>query len=184
MSADLLIDADPPCYQSARELAALVALYRARRPARVLEVGTYYGGTLRHWLAADWRPAVVSVDLPAIPPPIGRWQAWAAASGATLTTLTGSSHDPQVIGRAGALGPYDWILIDADHTYAAVKADWETYRAMAAPGAIVALHDINPRPDGYGVDRLWAEIRASGARCLEINAGLPGLCGLGLVFVD
>lgn len=181
MIEDLLIDADPPCYQSARELAVLYALVALRRPARVLEVGSFHGGTLERWIAAAAPGGhVVSMDLPVIRQPVNRWQAWADAVDVRLTVLTGSSHDPRIIRQAADCGPYDFILIDADHTEWAVRADWATYRPMVAQGGLIALHDINERP-GYGVSALWAELRAA-ERAVEINAGLPGLCGIGVVF--
>jgi predicted O-methyltransferase YrrM len=38
------------------------------------------------------------------------------------------------------------LFIDGDHSYAAVKADWEAYKGFLKPGALVIFHD-------YG----WAE---------------------------
>lgn len=38
------------------------------------------------------------------------------------------------------------LFIDGDHSYAGVKADWETYKGFLKPGSIVIFHD-------YG----WAE---------------------------
>jgi len=40
----------------------------------------------------------------------------------------------------------DILFIDGDHSYAGVKADWETYKGFLKPGATVIFHD-------YG----WAE---------------------------
>jgi hypothetical protein len=54
-------------------------------------------------------------------------------------------------------GPYDVLLIDGDHSYEGVKADWDNYMPMVLPGGLVILHDIeNPR---FGVGRLWQERR-------------------------
>lgn len=44
------------------ELAQVLELYRDRRPKRVLEIGTWQGGTLREWMSGD-PDLVVSVDL-------------------------------------------------------------------------------------------------------------------------
>lgn len=35
----------------------------------------------------------------------------------------------------------DILFIDGDHSYIAVKADWETYKAFLRPGSIVIFHD-------------------------------------------
>ena len=46
------------------ELAQMVALYRERKPARVLEIGSWDGGTMRVWLteAAPYAK-IAAVDL-------------------------------------------------------------------------------------------------------------------------
>lgn len=35
----------------------------------------------------------------------------------------------------------DLLFIDGDHSYSAVKADWDTYKAFLVPGSIVVFHD-------------------------------------------
>ena len=35
-----------------------------------------------------------------------------------------------------------FMLIDGDHSYEGVKADWETYKAFLHPGSVVVFHDI------------------------------------------
>src|SRR4029078_2145708 len=48
------------------ELQALVGMVRRLRPARVVEIGSYKGGTLFCWIAVARPDAhIVSVDLPA-----------------------------------------------------------------------------------------------------------------------
>jgi hypothetical protein len=80
------------------------------------------------------------------------------------------------------------VFIDADHTAAAVRADWDNYRLMVADGGVIVFHDILPRP-GYGVSDLWAEIKAApGSRCVEITQnsvepGHEGLCGTGVAWL-
>jgi predicted O-methyltransferase YrrM len=75
------------------------------------------------------------------------------------------------------------VFIDADHGEAAVRADWAAYAPLCAPGGVVVLHDINPRPD-YGVSALWRDLQAAGEVTQEINAraGWPHPCGLGIVY--
>jgi predicted O-methyltransferase YrrM len=151
-------------FQTPFELEVMLTLFDRKQPERVLEIGSWQGGTLWHWLqTAD---VVVAVDdqmrLAA------QWYEWALDAGSTLELLHGSSQDPDIIDKARSFGPYDWVLIDADHTYGAVKNDWENYRGMVASGGIVLFHDILPRPD-YGVDQVWAEVKAElGAQTVEI----------------
>jgi len=62
------LDTPVPVLQNQSELAELIALYRDRKPKRTLEVGTYHGGTLYHWLRHAPRGAtVVSVDSYTVP---------------------------------------------------------------------------------------------------------------------
>lgn len=98
--------------------------------------------------------------------------------------LLGDSTDPAIIERVKGYGPYDAILIDGDHTYEGVKADWEAYRDLAP---IIAFHDIVGEGQfervthrGVEVPKLWAEIKASGANVVEFVS--PGSAmGIGLV---
>jgi hypothetical protein len=61
-------------------------------------------------------------------------------------------------------GPFDCVLIDGDHRYAAVKRDFETYRFMARK--LIAFHDIagdgQTTSDGsmpVEVPILWRELK-------------------------
>lgn len=38
-------------------------------------------------------------------------------------------------------GPMDFVFIDGDHSYEAVRDDWEAWSPLLAPDGIVALHD-------------------------------------------
>ncbi len=45
--------------------------------------------------------------------------------------------------------PLDWVYIDGDHTYEAVKADLEAFRRVIRPGGVIA-------GDDYGVEGWWS----------------------------
>jgi cephalosporin hydroxylase len=165
--------------QTPFELEQMVNLCRTLNPKRILEVGVWHGGTLREWLRlAD---TVVAVDNQMLDPTT--WQQWAAEEGADLMLIHGDSHHPDVIAAVAALGPYDFALLDADHSYGGVRADWLNYGPHAD---VVAFHDILPRPDAQ-VDRLWAEIK-QGRRTVEIVGTEPvehmdnPVAGVGVVF--
>lgn len=170
-------------FQTPFELERMLALFAEKKPARVLEIGSWQGGTLWHWLQTA--KVVVSVD--DVMRCAGDWQRWADESKAKLHLLQGFSQTPEIIEQAAALGPYGFMLIDGDHTYDAVKADWENYRSMMEPGGIMLFHDILPRP-GYGVDLVWNEIRdVVGAQTVEIletsTPDDPRWGGLGCVWL-
>lgn len=150
----------------------------------VLEVGCYEGGTLWHWL----QTAAVVVAVDDEMREYHGWHAWADEVPAELHTIKGSSHDQDIIRRAEELGPYDFIFIDADHTYEAVVEDYIQYAPMLAPGGCIAFHDILPRAN-YGVADVWAAVKATdGVRYVEIakNATEPGNegpCGIGVAWL-
>lgn len=183
-------DDDPavPVFQRPTEFEALLSIYRQRRPRRILEVGTYYGGTLKQWLkTAPPGAVVVSIDTYAHPQADNRhrYGEWTPA-GVELSVLAGRSDDPAIIAAVQALAPFDWIFIDADHTYPAVCSDWYAYRAMAAPGAVVAFHDIltHAAHPEIEVGRLWGEIIAAGYHTevlIEDAAAKWG--GIGVVYL-
>lgn len=162
------------------ELRHLLETFEILRPRRILEVGAWHGGTLWHWLR--WADHVVVVDDEMRK--ADEWQQWADDGLAELYLLQGDSRDPELVAKAQELGPYDFVFIDGDHRYEAVRADWANFSPMAR---VVAFHDILPRP-GYGVSELWSEVKATpGARYMEIcqNETLPGNegpCGIGILW--
>ncbi len=124
------------------ELDKLCALYRKRKPKRVLEIGTWYGGTLRKWLLhAQPNATVVCVDLDH-PNPVA-YEEWKQPD-TELTALTGDSQSEHVSDQIREHGPYDWIFIDGDHVEEGVDADVRLAWEVAAPGATILLHDIDP----------------------------------------
>lgn len=175
----------PLAQQTTWEFEQLLEIVDARIPEAMLEVGVYEGGTLTYWLEAA--ELVVAIDDTMRAPGPEVWQQWADHAGSDLHLLHGDSHDQPIIEQAAELGPYQFVFIDADHRYEAVKQDWQNYSPMVAPGGIVAFHDIVARR-GYGVAELWAEIKAvPGTRWMEIvqtvAASDEKKCGIGVVWM-
>lgn len=175
-----------PIFQRDWEFAQLLDMYRTRRPMRTLEIGTYHGGTLYHWLKnAPHGARVVTVDdYTAGVDNRGLYDDWRPPV-VDLVIVYGDSQDDATVDLVRQSGPYDWIAIDADHYEASVEADWSNYSSMAAPGAIVALHDIMPTSqDWIQVDRVWRRIQRRGYVTQEIvcDAGLDW-SGWGLVYM-
>lgn len=162
-----------PIFQWEDEFTRLLDLYRERQPRRVLEIGTYYGGTLYHWLTNAQPAVVVTVDSYAVGVDNrAMYDDWRPA-GTRLVVIDGDSRDPDVIEAVRRRGPFDWTFIDAGHYYAEVKADWDNYAAMRASGGLVILHDILPptqRHPEIEVARLWEELKAAGYDTTEIVA--------------
>lgn len=157
--------------QKRAELARLLEIADARfeglgRPPRILEVGSYMGGTLCAWRRM-WPDAfVVAVDLPDPPDrPI-------VAHGAHL--IVGDSHDvatarlvvdrlmTDVRGRGLATEEewgVDMLFLDGDHSLPSVWRDLELYGPMISPGGLLAMHDVTPYDEGkspaLGAELAW-----------------------------
>lgn len=177
-----LLDTPVPLLQHHGEFSRLLDLYRATQPQRVLEVGTYHGGTLYHWLhEAQPGATIVSIDSYATGVDNSSlYPSW-AADNVELIVIRGDSNHPDTAIEAAAHGPYDWIYIDGDHTLPAVTQDWQTYSPLAAPGAIIVLHDITPSSDpSIQVAPLWQRIREQ-HHTIELTE--DGGWGIGVVFM-
>jgi len=73
-------------------------------------------------------------------------------------------------------GQFDMILIDGDHTYEGVKADWDNYFPKLKSGGIICLHDTFA--ESFGVKQLWEERR--GELLFSDNFGVKQGVGIGV----
>ena len=151
-----------PIFQWEPEFSTLLALYRNYKPKSVLEVGTYHGGTLYHWLQNSRKGTrIVSVDSFVMGVDNRHlYDDW-NTSGADLHTVVGDSSNPDTIAAVEELGPFEWLFIDGGHYYQEVKADWENYGPMVKRGGVVCFHDILTHPSWPSIEvgRLWEEIK-------------------------
>ena len=201
-----------PLLQSAGEFGALLDLYRALRPQTVLEIGSLFGGTLWHWMRyAPPNALILNIDAlvstqddryaPQKAGHDGLWAEWASSFGVDLKTFNGSSNDfatlaavrAALIERCGAdctlsrssdiHAGLDFLFLDGDHSYPAVKFDYIHYGSLVQPGGLIALHDVLDRPTSQ-VARLWREIVQSGVKTCELieSPDQPEM-GIGVVFV-
>ncbi len=168
-----------PCLQREAEFSQLLELYRERAPKTVLEIGTYYGGTLYHWLQnATPGTKVVSVDSYVTDVdnrPL--YEGW-MLEGVDLAVVEGDTRNPAVINLVDRLSPtYDWVFIDAGHLYDEVRHDWVTFGALCT--GVVCFHDILYKD----VARLWAEIKAEFEAREIISDPTTEWHGIGCVFM-
>jgi len=181
--------------QNPAEVVELVRVVAARRPRHVLEIGTARGGTLFLLAESSADDAhLVSLDLPR-----GRngggypeWKASIYRSFARgrkrITLLRGNSHMSQsrdAVGRLAGPDGFDLIMIDADHSCAGVKTDFDLYAPLLAPGGMLVMHDIleNRFDPEIDVAPFWQEVKMRYRDTREIVADPDqGNFGIGLVF--
>ncbi len=175
-----------PIFQWTAEFENLLALYKWLKPKKVLEVGTYHGGTLYHWLQNGKPEVVVTVDSYGVGVDNRHlYQNWVKA-GTQLVVIDGDSRDHNTVSLADEHGPYDWVFIDAGHYYPEVKDDWDNYGPQAKKRGVVCFHDILPpnhvHPE-IEVAQLWEEIKQDHIT-LEIVANRQALWGgIGVVLL-
>ncbi|MEY3499561.1 MAG: hypothetical protein RL308_1230 [Bacteroidota bacterium] len=64
----------------------------------------------------------------------------------------------------------DLIHIDGLHTYEAVLNDYNLWRPKLSKNGIILFHDISEKRDGFGVWKLWEEIKSEiGNHCFSFN---------------
>lgn len=77
-----------------------------------------------------------------------------------LILIAGNTRSQRTIDLSKKLGPYDFIFIDADHTYEGVKFDFENYSPLLNDDGVVGFHDIDC-PDWPGINKFWNELKKS-----------------------
>ena len=169
-------------------------LVAACHPRLLVELGTHNGASY-----AAFCDAVLASGLPTRAAAIDTWQGDAQAGfysdnvyedlkafhdpryGAFSTLIRASFDD--ALGGFGD-GSIDLLHIDGEHSYAAVRHDFETWKPKLSDRAVVLFHDSQVRQAGYGVGQLWAELRlsypgfeflhASGLGVLGVGSRIPG----------
>lgn len=162
-----------PIFQWVKEFQVAIDLYQRVQPESVLEVGTYHGGTLYHWLTNAVKGArIVTLDSYAVGVDNRHlYDEWVRED-VTLTVLEGDSNSLETAAKVAEHAPFEWAFIDAGHYYNEVYTDWELYRPMVREGGVALFHDILPPSQEHPeieVARLWEEIKAE-YNCLEIVA--------------
>jgi predicted O-methyltransferase YrrM len=98
-----------------------------------------------------------------------------AADPVVVDLMNGQSGQPELLQKVAAIvdakiikgnsrevhtqieSQFNMILIDGDHSYEGVKADWDNYFPKLKSGGIICLHDTFN--NSFGVKQLWEEVR-------------------------
>jgi predicted O-methyltransferase YrrM len=160
--------------QNPDELAAFIKILKDYGVKSYLEVGCKFGGSL--WRIGNSLPVgarIVAVDLPhgdtsfkETLPHLQHCVGALKSKGYDSHLIIGDSTAPDIIEKVYALGPFDAVFIDANHTEKYVICDWMNYRKVTK---LIAFHDINfSRPNGMApgkkpieVPKVWNEIKLS-----------------------
>lgn len=151
-----------PVIQLPQDLIALQEVIWRVQPKVIIETGVARGGSLVFYasllqlLGGDRRVVGIEVELRAHNRaaieghPMAKW----------ITLVDGSSVDPAVVSRVGALaadGPVV-VVLDSNHTREHVRAELEAYAPMVQAGGYLVVLDtlIEHMPAELYGDRPWA----------------------------
>ena len=113
----------------------------------IVEIGVYEGVSsrlLRETMAPDG--TLWCVD-PFFPGRLGFSFGLSIARSEVAKSKNGEVHFVTKLSHDAAQGwpePIDMVFIDADHSYEAVKQDWDDWSPHVVPGGVIALHDSFP----------------------------------------
>lgn len=72
---------------------------------------------------------------------------------------------------------YGYIYLDGNHSYEGCRYDFEQSVSIAAPGALIVLHDVAVVQPGFGVNSLFSELDEK----LYSKILIPAWPGLGII---
>ena len=179
--------------QDFTEFSQFLDLIKKHQIRSYLEIGSKHGGSF--WRISSSLPRgarVVSVDLPHGDTSFKESEPHLRACVQELRKLGYDAHlfltdstDEKTVESVRNLGPFDLVLIDANHTEPYVRKDWANYGNLAR---IVAFHDISwqERPNykkmPIHVPKVWNEIKTQ-FKHVEIR-NCPRDNGIGILFRD
>ena len=179
MSLNINLLNHPICFTNPRRLTPLsgwhehipfaMFLIDILKPNVIVELGTHYGDSY-----SSFCQAVYELNLTTRCYAVDTWK------GDTHSGFYGpdvlaefQSHHDRLYGNFSRLikstfdealqnfsdGTIDLLHIDGYHTYEAVKHDFESWVPKMSQYGVILLHDINVREKGFGVWKLWDELK-------------------------
>jgi predicted O-methyltransferase YrrM len=177
-----------PILQNEWEFSILYDLFFKLDPKNILEIGTFFGGTLWYWLNEGFRDTVCVIDLP-ITHNDQRyfkmveckklWTSW-LDNVTDFIPIYADSKDFQTISSAQNIfhenNKIDFLLIDGGHDEETVLKDYLNYSHLVRKDGMIVFHDIVWEK---GVSTVWNYIKAD-KRHIEIRKEF----GIGIIYKD
>lgn len=161
------------------ELWQLLEIVNQINPQKILEIGVHRGGMIKTLHESFPQARIVGVD-----------NNFSFLEYSDFEAVEGDSNQPET--RDKVVDKFhgsqiDFLFIDGDHNYGAVKRDWLLYGTYVRDGGIVAFHDIMRMPGqipGVEVRDVFDELKRTFAT-IEIWNGTLGENGpgIGVLFV-
>jgi len=141
------------------------------KPRLVVELGTCTGGSTSYLAAGCPETRVISVDKIQHEETVKRLSVFP-----NVDLWTYNTNDPAFKERLAKEGPIDILFIDTEHTYAQVRAEFESLCGFVRPAGMILLDDMKM----VGMDRFWSELAEEKMALSHLHWSGFGLCRIGL----
>ena len=160
--------------QKRQEIIPLLRMLADRKPRFICEIGTSFGGTLFQLARVSHDQAkIISIDC-GLSVVRARVHEGMANNSQRIVCLRTDSRAKETLERVRRLlgkNKLDFLLIDGDHSYEGVSADFNNYAPLVKTGGLIAFHDVLPDYKTKlgidtgnwtgGVPKFWQEIKST-----------------------
>lgn len=199
MQETKIIDERIALTQCESEFEKLLDHYIDLKAKNVLEIGSYFGSSLHHWLYYSTEGArIISVDLPirefcgSQDPRVPiqefaiqtEWRLWTKRNKNKLHLIQAASQLESTKAEVVKLlngELLDFLFIDGNHMLEAVTKDFDMYSSLVRSGGIIALHDIGKAEEG-GVHILWENLKKT-HKTIELLHHPKSEKGIGIILI-
>jgi predicted O-methyltransferase YrrM len=131
------------------DLLFVSAIAKYRQARNIFEFGTYTGRTTYHLTLASDAARVTTLNLPPeLETRLAPYLMTYYRGSDREDRITQIFEDSRKFDPTPFAGQYDFIFVDADHSYELVKIDTEKALKMLAPKGLLVWHDYAPKSPG------------------------------------